>query len=160
MEQGWSSMESESLIYYDQNSYRIRTQVFHFTEQTIGAAMKKGLIACCAVVILLAFFPGCAPAVPTPTIEYQVARSITDTIYMVVVRPQDNKNRDGLLSIAGYLCTSKDLCYIYFWDDAFYVAMTFPMLDFEKQEMIATYAQNQTAGQKELLDCGLGECQP
>lgn len=118
--------------------------------------MKKMLVICLAVVFLLNAC-GSAASVPKPTIDFQIVASVGIN-YSVLVETKNSSNRDGLLSVSQFLCKDSDYCYVYFWNDPFYAAISFPLSTYQEQEMVAAYRQNITTGQKELLICSLGEC--
>ena len=118
--------------------------------------MKKLLCICLAVVSLLNACSS-ASAVPTPTIDFQIVASV-GVNYSVLVGTKNSSDRDGLMSVSNFLCKDSDYCYVYFWNDPFYAANSFPLSTYQEQEMVAAYRQNITTGQKELLICSLGEC--
>lgn len=106
--------------------------------------MKKLLPACLMILFLLS---ACGEAVatpyelaphPTPVVGYQIVGSTKYTA-MVVVNPQDNANREGLLYVGDYLCRTEQKCKVWFWDDIAKADTAYPV-DADKQgDLIAYY---------------------
>ena len=115
--------------------------------------MKKILGICFAVVFLLNACSS-ASSVPTPTIDFQIIGS-DGVNNFAIIEPTD---RDGLLSVANFICKDSDYCYIYFWNTITYAGSSFPLMEVQEQAIVAIYRQNTTTGQKEMLICSLGEC--
>jgi hypothetical protein len=115
--------------------------------------MKKMLAICFAIVFLLNAC-GSASSVPAPTINFQLIGS-DGVNNFAIIEPTD---RDGLLSVANFICKDSDFCYIYFWNNTQYAASSFPLMEVQEEAIIAKYRQNQATGQKEMLICSLGEC--
>ena len=106
--------------------------------------MKKSLFVFLAAMILLsacgspATTPNALEPLATPTVSYQVVGSTMKT-FMVVVDPTSNKDREGLLKVAKYLCNDLPDCWVWFWDDINKADTSYPVDPDKEETLIAFY---------------------
>jgi hypothetical protein len=95
-------------------------------------------------------------ALPTLSIGYQVVES-TKSSFMVVVNPEDNTNREGLLSIGVRLCEGAIKCKVWFWDDITKADTSFPLDPDKEATMIAVYTSDLYTSTDDLRVFTLGD---
>ena len=107
--------------------------------------MKKNILAFLGVMVLLSACAGPTPAPsytidqrPTPTVAYQIVGETKYTC-MVVVDPASNADRKGLQRLGDYLCTERQKCKVWFWDDVTKADTSYPVDPDKKQTLIAYY---------------------
>jgi hypothetical protein len=96
---------------------------------------------------------------PLPTIQYQKLANMSDLI-IVFVNPENSNDRSGLQSIANYLCTGIDGCFIWFYDNLDLVRRKISQKDISGADpaIIASYSRSENLKLDELKVCGQGDC--